>query len=302
MIIFVRMKRYIFFFVMLLSVAANARSYRAYLYIIGSYPTTSEWWSIHATNDAALLTPVLLKQGFKVEELRNAMATKKNIIASFRRIIATTRPGDVILIHFSSHGQQMEDDNGDEADGWDEAMIPYDAAMTYRKKVYWGQNHLRDDEFNRYLIQIRRKAGPTGMVIVTLDACHSTSATRHDEKEDICVRGTAIPFTSKPLKAADLSKMKQGYHYTDTPLLKAKNLAPLTVVSACKSYQSNTEVLMGGIICGPLSYCLSSVWNTGISISEPQRWCSLVLNRMSKITKQNPAVETTMSFLNHGSK
>ena len=38
------------------------------------------------------------------------------------------------------------DDNGDEEDGLDEALIPYDAQFWYAPGEYEGQNHLRDDE------------------------------------------------------------------------------------------------------------------------------------------------------------
>ena len=34
----------------------------------------------------------------------------------------------------------MEDDNGDEADELDEALIPYDAQSTYQKGIYEGEH------------------------------------------------------------------------------------------------------------------------------------------------------------------
>ena len=45
---------------------------------------------------------------------------------SLRDTIATANPGDTVVITFSSHGGQVRDDNGDEADGLDEYLVPHD--------------------------------------------------------------------------------------------------------------------------------------------------------------------------------
>ena len=59
--------------------------------------------------------------------------------------------GDIIYLHFSCHGQPIEDIDGDEDDGWDEALIPFDAKKKYQKGTYTGENHITDDELNSYL-------------------------------------------------------------------------------------------------------------------------------------------------------
>ena len=275
----------------------NAQIHQAYLFIIGTYPKSSEWWSIHAENDAMLLCPILVEQGFVVEILENEEATKSNILKQFSNIAKRAKKGDAIYIHFSCHGQQMEDDNGDEPDGWDEALIPYDALMTYEKGEYEGENHLRDDEINHFLIDLRRKLGKEGCVVVTLDACHSGSGTREETIDEMVVRGTAFPFTSSPEKyLADMMTNKEKMcRYVDVPLLADVVLAPLTVVSACKSYQVNREIQTSdGVKCGPLSYALSQVWKTHALI-KPQSWSEEVKNMMKKVSKQNPVIESTIS-------
>jgi hypothetical protein len=57
----------------------------------------------------------------------DADATRANLeYAITRWLPSVSRPGDTVFIHFAGHGSQIPDDNGDEADGKDEALIPAD--------------------------------------------------------------------------------------------------------------------------------------------------------------------------------
>ena len=98
--------------------------------------------------------------------------------------------GDIVVLHYSGHGQQIYDDDGDEIDGYDEAIIPYDGKISFKTGKYGGENHLRDDELGRMINQIRKKIGQAGDVIVILDSCHSGTATRDFSPS----RGTDIKF------------------------------------------------------------------------------------------------------------
>ena len=65
-------------------------------------------------------------------------------------LIASSRKGGMVYLHFSCQGQPFEDLNGDEEDRWDKSIIPYDAMMEemeYRKEQYEGVNHITDDVF-----------------------------------------------------------------------------------------------------------------------------------------------------------
>ncbi len=76
---------------------------------------------------------------------------------------------DRVLFYFSGHGSQVADKNGDEADGADEVLLPYNAKI--QNEIL--ENVLVDEEFDRILDTI-----PAKMVLVFLDACHSGTATR----------------------------------------------------------------------------------------------------------------------------
>lgn len=269
------------------SVCTHAQGKHALLIGISKYPDDSEWWSLSAQNDLELLKPILATQGFRVMTLQDAAATKQNIVRQFENLTQGINPGDTVFIHFSCHGQQMEDDNGDEPDGWDEALIPYDAELVYEKGVYEGENHLRDDEFNLYLQTMQQKAGPNGMIMVSLDACHSASGTR-DENKDETFRGTARRFT--PSGKSYTKNTSEDNHYVR--LLQDKSLAPLMVISACKSYQVNLEIKRNDCFYGPLSYYLAKTLKR-MSLTDPTVWMSVVQETVRRATGQHPVIEST---------
>ena len=162
---------------------------RALLVGISNYPSESMWSPIHGTNDVQLIEQTLNTQGFKVSTLKDSNATASKIRKSLARLQAEVTSGDIIYLHFSCHGQPIEDIDGDEDDGWDEALIPFDAKKKYQKGTYTGENHITDDELNSYLKTIRKSVGPKGFVYVVIDACHAGSSYRGDEDEDSVVGG-----------------------------------------------------------------------------------------------------------------
>jgi len=87
--------------------------------------------------------------------------TRANIMAAYTSITEDSQPGDVVFLHYSGHGGKLKDDSGDEADGYDETLIPLD---------YGQSGQIRDDDLLRYLV-LKFQSG----VFVTslMDCCHS---------------------------------------------------------------------------------------------------------------------------------
>lgn len=57
----------------------------------------------------------------------NQDATRGNLEHAVTRWLpSVSKPGDTVFIYFSGHGAQIPDDNGDEADGVDEVLLPHD--------------------------------------------------------------------------------------------------------------------------------------------------------------------------------
>lgn len=231
--------------------AYSARK-RALLVGISHYdiPLTSyQWNDINGENDITLLTPTLKKQGFICSTLTGEKATYKNIIAEMEKMVASTRKGDIIYLHFSTHGQPIEDKNGDETDGWDEAIIPIDAFKTYKKGIYEGEKHLTDDILAQWVVKLRKKIGENGALYVVIDACHAGTSSRG---EDAPVRGTITGFTSDRSKTYNPPVEKKNYYHVTSE----KGLSKILFVEACRADQINSEIRINGKFYGALSYSL----------------------------------------------
>src|SRR5262245_26774755 len=71
-------------------------------------------------NLRAVLTEAYGFKGSDVTTLTDFAATKKAMEAGIRKLVASGRPGDVLLLHYSGHGANVPDTDGDEADERDE--------------------------------------------------------------------------------------------------------------------------------------------------------------------------------------
>lgn len=266
---------------------------RALLIGISNYPdnnsSANSWNSIHGSNDVDILNNTLQEQNFKVDILTNENAIANKIRTAFKKIIRDCKKGDIVYVHFSGHGQPVEDLNGDEEDGWDEAIVPYDAEKTFIKGKYEGKNHILDDELNILLNEIRKKVGSRGYVAVVIDACHAGSAYRGDEEVDsIVIRGTNSGFseTNKPFvpKIDKRSKIK---------IESSPNMSPICLVEACRSYQVNCEIKENGIYYGPLSFYLNEIIRN-TQFNRNNLWAEKINEMMSKdrrLIKQNVVIE-----------
>ena len=244
-----RFRLYLTIVAMLLSSAVYAQRKRAFLVGISHYDTALtgyQWNNINGVEDVNLLNPVLKKQGFTTTTLLDEQATFDNIISQITQFTNKTKKGDIVYIHFSTHGQPVEDLNGDEEDGWDESIVPIDAYKIYKRGVYEGKKHLTDDLLNKYVKKIREKIGPTGFLYVVIDACHAGTSSRANDET---IRGTHVGFTynNKVFKPSTSKKS----HYRIEASTKLSNVL---FIEACRPDQVNTEIKVDGKRYGPLSY------------------------------------------------
>lgn len=248
---------------------------------VDKYPVGNGWAEIHATNDVALIKPLLLGRNFKPQNiavLLNEQATKRAIISALKRLVAQSRRGDNIYIHFSCHGQQMADDNADEPDGLDEALIPYDAPRRFSRGVYEGQNHLRDDELGLWLDALRIKIGAGGDVVLTLDACHSGTGDRDDDPQSY-VRGTSYVFAPP-----EFVPQRNGKAIDE--IRSSPKMAPLMVIAACMPDELNYEYRSPGTgrYYGSLTYALSLAIQNSVPLN-----CQTLHTKLRKeIAELNP--------------
>jgi len=205
------------------------------------------WEKIHGDHDVTLVAKRLRKAQYKdITTLTNKEATKAAIVHEMKKMAARCRPGDIVYVHYSGHGQLMTDVNGDEPNGWDQAWIPYDAYFMPCDKDR-GEKHLCDDETAALLAAIRQKLGDEGTILVVVDACYSGDSTRD-------LKGTA-PSPTPTRGVLDKFVIPTAKAPAKTTRIPERWLT----LTACQKYETCTELPNG---YGRLSYALCSLWDT----------------------------------------
>lgn len=221
---------------------------------IGDYPEDGKWMDISSQNDVDLVRSALAHMAFPEEniyQISDAEATQAGIIAAFERLAENVAEGDIVYIHFSGHGQQVMDNNGDEIDNLDEAIVPYDSPMLFSPGVYEGERLIRDDQLNALTAAIRRRCGPSGQVILVLDSCHSGTGTRGMAK----ARGTTTIMAPASFKADRMTgETTMGITNTDE-----EGIAPMASFFGASPRELNYETLDDqSRPVGSLSYAIST--------------------------------------------
>ena len=236
-----------------------AQRKRAFMVGISHYDTALtgyQWNNINGVEDVNLLCSLLKKQGFSTTALLDEHASYNSIVRQIEQFTNSTKKGDIVYLHFSTHGQPVEDINGDEDDGWDESIVPIDAYKIYKKGIYEGKRHLIDDQLNAMVKKLRQRIGPYGFLYVVIDACHAGTASRAN---DDAVRGTYVGFTYSN-KVFKPSKNKKSHYRIEA----SSKLSNVVFIEACRPDQVNTEIKVGGKRYGPLSYNIAQTLSSVI--------------------------------------
>ena len=100
------------------------------------------------------------------DDQQNPMSqpTKQNILRAMHWLVKDAKPNDSLFFHYSGHGGQTPDLDGDEEDGYDEVIYPVDFRVV---------GHIVDDEMHRIMVQSLQ---PGVRLTAIFDSCHSGSA------------------------------------------------------------------------------------------------------------------------------
>ena len=143
---------------------------RAFLVGINDYPGTQNDLQ-GCVNDITNVYDILVKYfdfvSTDIAMLSNKRATKRAILDGLKGLIAKSGAGDTLVFHYSGHGSQVRDTEGDElADGLDEIICPWD--------FDWDGTFIKDDDFAAIFADLKK-----GVALeVILDSCHSGTGTR----------------------------------------------------------------------------------------------------------------------------
>lgn len=209
-------------------------------------------------NDVKNLASVLSRfHGFpkrNITALTDTRATKKAMEAAIKRLIAKSRAGDVLLLHFSGHGSNVPDDNGDEADNRDEILCP--------TNLDW-QDPFRDDWLRTEINKLRAGVSLT----LLMDCCHSGTNTRALPRPDAprierflpCPLDLMASESGRALRGRVRGGLRRGTRGAARRSDAVHADIPELLITGCRDTQTSADAYIGGSYNGAFTYNLCEV-------------------------------------------
>lgn len=198
--------------------------------------------------------------------LLDADATKSNIVSAMTKTIASMVPGGFAVITYSGHGSWVPDANGDEPDGRDECLCPYDC----------NDNLLLDDEIDLIL---SAKPANSKILFVT-DSCHSGSVYKMFRPQ--AASETRVKFLSPDLFASQ-RLLKQ---IAATPMKMKRASSGIIHLSGCLDTEYSYDTVFHSRPNGALTKHAISALRKGFSY---EKWYKAIRRKLpSANTPQTP--------------
>lgn len=140
---------------------------------VGLQEEGSSYRSIPAcTNDAREFVQLMSSRyGAEATLLLDKDVTAEAVHKTLSDVARKTQPKDEVILFWSGHGDQVDDVSGDEADGMDELLVPWNGE---RSDV--AGTMIMDDMLGRWAQEFSGCE-----VLVILDACHSGGQARNEK-------------------------------------------------------------------------------------------------------------------------
>lgn len=198
-------------------------------------------------NDATNVRDILLKYyGFGVRDIRvlvDGRATKKAIMDRLDWLVKGAGAGDRLLFHFSGHGSQIRDRDGDELkDQLDEILCPHD--------MDWDGTYIVDDDLKAVFSKL-----PAGVRLeVLLDSCHSGTGTRETAALAFLAPEHAIRqrFLAPPVDI--LCRQADEEDLKIRKIARSDNPQGHVLFAGCKDNQTSADAFIGGAYNGAFTY------------------------------------------------
>lgn len=210
-------------------------------------------------NDVLLMAKTLKEQyGFDGKEIRlltDERATTAAIRSGLEQLVAGAKPGDSLVFHFSGHGTQVRDLDGDELkDDLDEIICPYD--------LDWDHPFTDDD-----MAAICRTVPKGVLLTVILDCCHSGTGLREFLNPDLPIRYKFIPAPVEVRHRSESGIENRGIDRSVTftgpdkgmPVRKfglSLSKTNAVLIAGCRSNQTSADAWIDGDYHGALTYYL----------------------------------------------
>ncbi len=233
---------------------------KALLVGINDYPGTQNDL-MGCVNDTTNVYDVLVKYfSFApqdIQMLSDSRARKAAILGGLKSLVAGAKDGDTLVFHYSGHGSQVADMEGDEPDGKDEVLCPYD--------FDWTDGFIKDDDLASLLAELKKGV----RMEIILDSCHSGTGTR-----EMILDRRSLPPGLIAVAAADLWKSQHCIRQRflapppdierradeifgrSLPLRRIARADQMNHVlwAACRADQYSADAEIGGTPSGAFSY------------------------------------------------
>lgn len=156
------------------------------------------------------------------------MPSKRVILNNINWLVSGLKPGENVLFHYSGHGGQVRDTNGDEVTGMDSCIYPFDGKR---------MEMITDDELR---IQLANKIPAGSKCFIVLDSCHS---------------GTAVDLRYKyTVSSPDSVAYAEDKKYQ-------KTTGQVVFLSGCRDTQYSMDTVRpDGVPCGAMTWALIETW------------------------------------------
>ncbi len=229
---------------------------RALLVGINQYPTAPLKGCV---NDALMVGNMLITHfgflpGPDMRLLVDQRATKAAILERLEWLVDGARAGDVLVFHYSGHGSQVPDRDGDELDHVDECLVPIDHD--------WDDPLLDDD-----LDKIIRGVPDGANLTVILDCCHSGTGTRDFGPKIPASKKRLLPPPDIRFRAVGGITIEEGFSADSVTMTSFRNLPVKQfgssveeqrgiLITGCRDYQLSNDAFIDGDYHGALTYAL----------------------------------------------
>jgi metacaspase-1 len=185
--------------------------------------------------------------GFTNDEIRvltDSRATRANILNRLEKMINLSTKGDYLIFHFSGHGSQIRDREGDElSDHMDELICPYD--------MNWDDGFITDDMLRQILSHLKKGV----RMEILLDSCHSGTGTR---ELNPCTGTTGFRKNRFMAPPVDIECRYQGDEEHLKPVSAFRTDSGITLNhilwAGCRDNQTSADAIIDGHPNGAFSY------------------------------------------------
>jgi hypothetical protein len=245
-----------------------------------------------AVNDVELQQQLLIHRfGFHpndIQTLTNENATRENILAVYEEhLVNQAAPGDVVVFHFSGHGEMVEElDVCDEDDCQNGAIVPYDSALnTQDGTVDSIMGH------SRFLMDAKMAQKGVENITVVLDCCYSGGGKRgnvvmRSRVTDQTIRTGQLPRVS-PTEQTFQQVWLDRLGWDEEAFIRQRQtkVAGGVVITSARRDQKSADYPFDGFYAGAFTYLLTQyLWqlSTDQNVGQVVRYVSRSARSLSE--------------------